>query len=114
MVGSGWLVCFFLMIRRPPRSTRTDTRVPYTTLFRSRGGKVDNRQVHRDAAEHRKRPLSGECAALPGKAPEIAVGVTQVEHAHPHRPFGGEGGVIADAVACADFPHLKKIGRAHV
>src|SRR3546814_16539413 len=23
------------MIRRPPRSTRTDTRVPYTTLFRS-------------------------------------------------------------------------------
>src|SRR3546814_17865059 len=32
------LVCivFFLMIRRPPRSTRTDTLFPYTTLFRSR------------------------------------------------------------------------------
>src|SRR3546814_2223297 len=28
--------CFFLlMIRRPPRSTRTDTLFPYTTLFRS-------------------------------------------------------------------------------
>src|SRR3546814_11064915 len=26
---------FLLMIRRPPRSTRTDTRFPYTTLFRS-------------------------------------------------------------------------------
>src|SRR3546814_13242805 len=26
---------FFLMIRRPPRSTRTDTLCPYTTLFRS-------------------------------------------------------------------------------
>src|SRR3546814_13900291 len=26
---------FCLMIRRPPRSTRTDTRLPYTTLFRS-------------------------------------------------------------------------------
>src|SRR3546814_3385161 len=26
------------MIRRPPRSTRTDTLVPYTTLFRSRSG----------------------------------------------------------------------------
>src|SRR3546814_9147734 len=25
------------MIRRPPRSTRTDTRFPYTTLFRSAG-----------------------------------------------------------------------------
>src|SRR3546814_14533018 len=28
---------FFLMIRRPPRSTRTDTLFPYTTLFRSKG-----------------------------------------------------------------------------
>src|SRR3546814_10869563 len=26
---------FFLMIRRPPRSTRTDTLFPYTTVFRS-------------------------------------------------------------------------------
>src|SRR3546814_17221402 len=31
-------VCFFLMIRRPPRSTRTDTLFPYTTLFRSPAG----------------------------------------------------------------------------
>src|SRR3546814_2569562 len=30
--------CFFLMIRRPPRSTRTDTLFPSTTLFRSRQG----------------------------------------------------------------------------
>src|SRR3546814_11638303 len=29
---------FFLMIRRPPRSTRTDTLFPYTTLFRSKSG----------------------------------------------------------------------------
>src|SRR3546814_19210102 len=29
---------FFLMIRRPPRSTRTDTLFPYTTLFRSEFG----------------------------------------------------------------------------
>src|SRR3546814_1061946 len=33
-------ICFFfLMIRRPPRSTRTDTLFPYTTLFRSPGGR---------------------------------------------------------------------------
>src|SRR3546814_14586767 len=31
------IVFFFLMIRRPPRSTRTDTLFPYTTLFRSHG-----------------------------------------------------------------------------
>src|SRR3546814_12414503 len=30
------LFFFFLMIRRPPRSTRTDTLFPYPTLFRSR------------------------------------------------------------------------------
>src|SRR3546814_9696892 len=32
---------FFLMIRRPPRSTRTDTLFPYTTLFRSNAPQVD-------------------------------------------------------------------------
>src|SRR3546814_12639962 len=31
---------FFLMIRRPPRSTRTDTLFPYTTLFRSKLGRT--------------------------------------------------------------------------
>src|SRR3546814_15614977 len=31
---------FFLLIRRPPRSTRTDTLFPYTTLFRSTWDKV--------------------------------------------------------------------------
>src|SRR3546814_11410397 len=33
LVSTGFFV--FLMIRRPPRSTRTDTLFPYTTLFRS-------------------------------------------------------------------------------
>src|SRR3546814_12745504 len=32
---SSYVSFFFLMIRRPPRSTRTDTLFPYTTLFRS-------------------------------------------------------------------------------
>src|SRR3546814_4997956 len=39
-------VLFFLMIRRPPRSTRTDTLFPYTTLFLSH----HRRCVHRLAA----------------------------------------------------------------
>src|SRR3546814_1575263 len=33
---ASFMCFFFLMIRRPPRSTRTDTLFPYTTLFRSR------------------------------------------------------------------------------
>src|SRR3546814_8156265 len=36
---TGSLYLFFLMIRRPPRSTRTDTLFPYTTLFRSQAGR---------------------------------------------------------------------------
>src|SRR3546814_14059772 len=32
------LFCFFLRIRRPPRSTRTDTLFPYSTLFRALTG----------------------------------------------------------------------------
>src|SRR3546814_14354011 len=37
MLSFYWFVCivFFLMIRRPQRSTRTDTLFPYTTLYRS-------------------------------------------------------------------------------
>src|SRR3546814_14572426 len=49
------VLLFFLMIRRPPRSTRTDTLFPYTTLFRSHapastvrisGGERGNQTAH--------------------------------------------------------------------
>src|SRR3546814_20666786 len=47
---------FFLMIRRPPRSTRTDTLFPYTTLFRShRFGKehfFGNKTIEQGHAGH--------------------------------------------------------------
>src|SRR3546814_12201969 len=49
---------FFLMNRRPPRSTRTDPLFPYTTLFRSlraRPGKIKGRAG--DAAAAGARPL---------------------------------------------------------
>src|SRR3546814_2832712 len=38
---SYFVLFFFLMIRRPPRSTRTDTLFPYTTLFRSKERRAD-------------------------------------------------------------------------
>src|SRR3546814_9280862 len=41
---------FFLMIRRPPRSTRTDTLFPYTTLFRS-GGAVEAERLDQPGFE---------------------------------------------------------------
>src|SRR3546814_9304650 len=40
------------MIRRPPRSTRTDTLFPYTTLFRSAGGRPSGRRQK----ERRRHP----------------------------------------------------------
>src|SRR3546814_6014318 len=52
------------MIRRPPRSTRTDTLFPYTTLFRSRGADAHRRQAATDQAldrlrrTHRRRQLA--------------------------------------------------------
>src|SRR3546814_5747165 len=39
---------FFLIIRRPPRSTRTDTLFPYTTLFRSHVSNVGAGLEHRE------------------------------------------------------------------
>src|SRR3546814_4083152 len=38
-------VLFFLMIRRPPRSTRTYTLLPYTTLFRAPALKAEVRET---------------------------------------------------------------------
>src|SRR3546814_17711122 len=38
---------FFLMIRRPPRPTRTDTLFPYTTLFRSKSARISPVRVRR-------------------------------------------------------------------
>src|SRR3546814_5580025 len=57
------------MIRRPPRSTRTDTLFPYTTLFRSLPG-VERHTVRADSARpetisHVKSNGNGTRLALP-------------------------------------------------
>src|SRR3546814_4141463 len=60
---------FFLMIRRPPRSTRTDTLFPYTTLFRSdqafhdlvADGKGRIQRCHRLLEDHRQ-PVAAQVA----------------------------------------------------
>src|SRR3546814_1144954 len=47
------------MIRPPPRSTRTDTLFPYTTLFRSRDYTLAIAAVVPVAAAHHAKTLSG-------------------------------------------------------
>src|SRR3546814_13648219 len=54
------------MIRRPPRSTRTDTLFPYTTLFRSL-------EIHSVAAALRERLECGHRAILPPDAVHLRV-----------------------------------------
>src|SRR3546814_14597589 len=54
---------FFLMIRRPPRSTRTDTLFPYTTLFRSLEGLAPLVPIAADESAH----VAGDVDALAGK-----------------------------------------------
>src|SRR3546814_11287184 len=56
------------MIRRRPRSTRTDTRCPYTTLFRSR---------RRHAAAHLRRVGARVLHRLPQRAGEVPRGVLE-------------------------------------
>src|SRR3546814_19242026 len=70
---------FLLMIRRPPRSTRTDPLVPYTTLFRSEGKRAARPAHHHrryaDVAGGRARragdratPDLADLAGCPGRA----------------------------------------------
>src|SRR3546814_11747675 len=63
-------VCFFffLLIRRPPRSTRTDTLFPYTTLFRSREDSLSRRcscRCRGPSARRRSTRLSCFCSCPP-------------------------------------------------
>src|SRR3546814_421802 len=62
------LCFFFLMIRRPPRSTRTDTLFPYTTLFRSvgpasnRGGSAGGKKSGGSSSAKRAKTQVDEAA----------------------------------------------------
>src|SRR3546814_4686688 len=77
-----WCFCivfFFLMIRRPPRSTRTDTLFPYTTLFRS-------------LLDARSGPAGGPAGELAGQGPK-----SQGTHSGaPLWPAGGDAATAGD------------------
>src|SRR3546814_5906097 len=60
LISCSLLLFFFFMVRLPPRSTRTDTLVPYTTLFRSgvagdRGNRPFAVAARRGRAGHAER-----------------------------------------------------------
>src|SRR3546814_246771 len=82
---------FFLMIRRPPRSTRTDTLLPYTTLFRS--------DVHAVAVgvEHAGRRLDGLALHHVGHHLAVdALHVHRIELAHLRQVLHQGAGLVGD------------------
>src|SRR5204863_10166949 len=77
------LFLFFLMIRRPPRSTL----FPYTTLFRSRGGHAQARppRARRQGADgglRRRRPGSGRRRHPPRRLLELDRKSTRLNSSH--------------------------------
>src|SRR3546814_12985449 len=106
---------FFLLMRRPPRSTRNDSLFPYTTLFRSRRARflyvrdelfepfaiIDLR------ADHDRQEL----------AARMFIGVTERQEGQEHffvadaevidQHFGGARGIVQNRA-------MMQIGRAHV
>src|SRR3546814_2322207 len=79
------------MIRRPPRSTRTDTLFPYTTLFRSGWWTVEGQKMSKSLAN-----------AIAPKLLVTTYGLDQVRYFLLREvPFGSDG----------DFSHKAMIGR---
>src|SRR3546814_11199303 len=64
MCITGHFCLFFLRIRRPPRSTRTDTLFPYTTLFRSLPGERPRRPAARFPVQIARRAAAVACRLL--------------------------------------------------
>src|SRR3546814_15666385 len=98
------MLFLFLRIRRPPRSTRTDTLFPYTTLFRS------HRAIAKMPAMSDQRGLCG----TPGRHHRaVSRGKTEARAPTPQRP------TVADSrprrpVAARTPPVHRTVGRALV
>src|SRR3546814_14036402 len=81
---------FVVMIRRPPRSTRTDTRLPDTTLFRSVAKPPRGETLHPRAL---RRPRSAARRAGKRQAQRILVVILDIiGPGDLLRPFGARRG----------------------
>src|SRR3546814_8211139 len=127
------LFFFFLMIRRPPRSTRTDTLFPYTTLFRSLYSGPSRRASARDRTlapvrlyagrRGRRRPVGGGLPAVPARLWSDGAatrprsrGLTPAWQARP-RPASvrrDDIGFLHDGRNDSGGRRVNEIGRAHV
>src|SRR3546814_12018788 len=104
------------MIRRPPRSTRTDTLFPYTTLFRS-GGVLDSARAE-PATGHPARPRVCRKAVRGtrhGRGHECALGhgagpAPKAARACPAVDARGRAGGLRPTVARVEQPGAARKG----
>src|SRR3546814_19913006 len=92
-----YVYLFFLMLRRPPRSTRTDTLFPYTTLFRSlfcqaRPSSDLRIEAHeiRMASDIQIRKMPARVMGLEKSADDVMIVQLQLPAADPFRYYAGQ------------------------
>src|SRR3546814_2945647 len=92
------------MIRRPPRSTRTDTLFPYTTLFRSSPTALDPRLSMKEAMTTNRRDAAVSEARATNRS--LRSGVQQHEAARQDKKES-PAGFPAGLAAPGHFPKLR-------
>src|SRR3546814_12942423 len=103
----------FLMIRRPPRSTRTDTLLPYTTLFRSedsrrplpRARARKGRRTH-DPARPARSPADAQPAHLRRQRPSARRPEPRTARRCVDEPQEQGGCITADEQTMPDLTDL--------
>src|SRR3546814_5984425 len=93
------------MIRRPPRSTRTDTLFPYTTLFRSRGVELTV-AGHRLTMDRVHQPHAAGGGINLGDHERAGQRLRLVIDRHGHAVVAGKVDLLADH-------HLAGVGQRH-
>src|SRR3546814_5260900 len=76
------------MTRRPPRATRTDTLVPYTTLFRSGRGRRTDVHGLRKKEQHMRTKQLARLASI-GAAAALVVGINAIPGGSQTTPTSG-------------------------
>src|SRR3546814_5728859 len=115
-------ILFFLRIRRPPRSTRTDTLFPYTTLFRSERAVID---LHHAAVRLRQPDAGGRCEVgqdIVARFAERRIllrrgsGVLEKDVAclAGRRREGAKVDRLVEPLGAVEIESADEIGRAHV
>src|SRR3546814_9978141 len=111
------------MLRRPPRSTRTDTLFPYTTLFRSlQWNEYPETRLVMQVGARRILPSPADAApdAAGDRPPQPKSGEARNEHedAHPADDLAADAGHHQAAVKDVEDANRAfvagEIGRAHV